>query len=601
MTLAHRMDAIFGILRYGRGGADGTVDMQQVPADSRGAEADSGPEIDQDTGCALVGDVRLDDRDALRGALGVSGPVGAALGDRALILRAWMRFGRECPNHLLGDYAFAVWDARTRSLFCARDHIGCRPFYYALTSERFIFATTVAAVLAAPGVSDALDERMVASHLSQAQIYGTAHTFFKAVRKLPPGHSLTVDTTASSPVRLERYWHPERFPRARPAGDDEYAAEFLDLYGRAVKDRLRGGPVGVHLSGGLDSSSIAVLAARELRRQGEAPPPAFSWLPPRGDEPPLAAHAPEYARIDRTAAQEGLQVYHCQTLCPDDVVAYLRRDCAYYETYWVEEQVQRQAANLGLRVLLSGWGGDEGVSFNGRGYYESLLLSGRWRRLAAECSALEEAPIRFWARIVLRIGGLSLPSRLAGWWFGRRPRQPDGRWLIHPAFAQRVRPLPNGLGLRGIGVRRTQLRLLRSGFLSEYMENYAASGAQHGIEYRYPLLDRRLLEFALRLPPEQFRRGRWNRWLMRYALRSVLPSAVCWNQDKAGLAQYEPMRETYIRALPALRQETAARAETMSRARYVDVQRLLDCLDADRFRARPRPVPINRALAFLDF
>ena len=556
--------------------------------------------------CALVGDVRLDDREALRGVLGASGSVGTALDDRALILRAWMRWGRECPNHLLGDYAFAVWDARTRSLFCARDPVGCRPFYYALTSDRFIFASTIEAVLAAPGVSDALDERMVASHLSQIQAACNGHTFFRAVRKLPPGHSLTVGTAASFSVRLERYWYPERVPRARPAGDDEYAAEFLDLYGRAVKDRLRGGPVGVHLSGGLDSSSIAVLAARELRRQGREAPPAFSWLQPLDDEPPSAAYAPEYARIDQTADREGLRVHHCQTSpSPDEIVSYLRRDCAYSDFYhWMEEDVQRQAANSGVRVLLAGLGGDEVVSFNGRGHYASLLLCGRWRRFAAECSARKENPIRVAAGIALRIGREGFPyrHRLVGWWSGRTSRHPGRRWLIHPAFAQRVRPLPPDPPEKVfMGVRHTQLRFLREGILSPILESYAYGGVRYGIEYRFPLLDRRLLEFALGLPPEQFRRGRWDRWLMRYALRSVLPSAICWNQNKADPARFEPVQKTIARAFPTLRQEIAARAETMSRGRYVDIPRLLDRLDADRFLAKPRVTPIERALTFLDF
>ena len=597
------MDSIFGILQYPcRDGADGTINIRQAPADRRGAGADSEPHTDRDAGCALVGDVRLDDRDALRSALGVSGPTGAALSDRALILQAWMRWGRECPNHLLGDYAFAVWDGRTRRLFCARDHIGCRPFYYALTSDRFIFASTVEAVLAAPGVSDALDERMVASYLSQIVVCDDAHTFFRAVRKLPPGHFLTVDTTMSPPVHMERYWHPERVPRVRRASDDEYAEEFLNLYGRAVKDRLRGGSVGVHLSGGLDSSSIAVLAARELRRQGRPPPPAFSWLPPRGDEPPMVAHAPEYALIDRTAAREGIQVYHCQTLRPDDVVSYFRKDCAYPRTDLIEDtKVLHRAANLGIRVLLSGLGGDEGVSFNGRGYYASLLLSGRWRRLAAEYSARGENPLRAVARTALHIAHPCLFDRLVRWKSGRRPRRSGRRWFIAPSFAQRVRPFPDGLLVRNISVRRAQLRLLSNGTLSRYMERYAGSGALHGIEYRYPLLDRRLLEFALGVPPEQFRRGQWDRWLMRYALRSVLPSAVCWKRDKTDPARSEPMKETFARAIPPLRQEIIARAETMSRACYVDVPRLLNRLDADHLRARPRLGPTGKAMAFLDF
>ena len=173
------------------------------------AEAGAGPH--RDAGCTLVADARLDarldDRDALCVALGVAPPERSAVDDHALILRAWRRWGRECPEHLLGDYAFALWDAGTRTLFCARDHIGCRPFYYAQTPQRLIFAGTVDAVLAVPDVSDALDEPMVAAYLTQIFVHTTARTFFKAVRMLPPGHSLTVETAPSPRVRLHRTDH----------------------------------------------------------------------------------------------------------------------------------------------------------------------------------------------------------------------------------------------------------------------------------------------------------------------------------------------------------------------------------------------------------
>ena len=585
------------------GAVSGSLEFRGRDAPTfEGTQAGAGPH--RNAGCALVADARLDDRDTLCGALGVPHPERPAAGDHTLILRAWRRWGPECPNHLLGDYAFALWDAETRTLFCARDHIGCRPFYYAQTPERFIFASSVEAALAAPGVSDALDERMVASYLTQLSVYTTTRTFFKAVRKLPPGHSLTVETAPSPRApRLQRWWRPERTPKAPPAGDDETAAWFLDLYARAVKDRLRGGPVGVHLSGGLDSSSIAVLAARELRRQGRPPPPAFTWLRPLGGEPPSAAYAPEYARIEETAAREGLRVHHCQSACPEGYVSAFRRDltCPLVPTPY-EEEVRSRAAELGLRVLLSGLGGDECVSFNGRGYYADLLLRGRWRRLAAECRAREANPVSFLARIVLMIVHPRLFWGLDWWRRGAwrwRPR--GGRWLIHPAFARRVRPLPDRSMVREIGVRRTQLRLLRCGLLSSTMEYHAAGGARHGIEYRYPLLDRRLLEFALGLPPEQFRRGRWNRWLMRYALAPVLPPDVLWNQDKGDPARAEPMVDAIAGAFPAIRREVVARAGTLAHARYVDVPRLLERLDPERFRARPQLAAINRALHVLDF
>ena len=144
------------------------------------------------------------------------------------------------------------------------------------------------------------------------------------------------------------------------------------------------------------------------------------------------------------------------------------------------------------------------------------------------------------------------------------------------------------------------------------MEGWAASGARHGLEYRYPLLDRRVLEFALGLPPGQFRRGRWSRWLMRRALAgagpsdearagAVLPPEVCWNPGKADPARSEPLREAMGEALAAVGGELAARATPPSRAGYVDMPRLLERLDTGRIRGLQRRAPVLRALELLDF
>ena len=554
---------------------------------------------DRAAGVAAVADARLDDRDALCETLGIPPPERTTMRDVDLIIGAYTRWGRACPHHLLGDYAFVVWDARQRTLFCARDHVGARPFYYARTPERFVFASTVEAVLAAPGVSDALDEATVATYLTNVSLPTTTRTFFAAVRKLPPGHTLTL---AGDAVRIERYWRPEEAPRARPASDDAYAQAFLDLYTRAVRDRLRGAPdpVGVHLSGGLDSSSIAVLAARELRRQGRPAPLAFSWLPQLGPTPPKAEYAPEYARIDAVCEQEGLQVPH-QSPTVDEMVALLRQDGTFPGTHihYNEDAVQRRAAASGVRVILSGWGGDEGASFNGRGYAAHLLLTGQWKKLSDMCRASGADPVKFLAKIVLPL----VHPRL--WKTVRKLRRRDrfifqsGRWLIDPTFARRVRPLPIPVR-RPVGVRRTQLRALGYGHLAERIESWAAGGARRGIEYRYPLLDRRVLEFATGLPPDQFRRGGYNRWLMRHALRSVLPPEVCWNRSKSDPARTEPLLHTIGEALPIVERDLVAQTPP-PRARYVDIPRLLTRMDTNRLPAKPRFAPVLKALQLLDF
>ena len=570
-----------------------------TPAGDRQAGASALAE-DRGAGLALAADARIDDRGALCDALGVPHPERTGLADTDLALRAYTRWGEACPAHLVGDFAFAVWDERRGALFCARDHIGVRPFYYTLEDGPFVFASAVEAVLAAPGVSGALDEAVVAAWLSSLKPDGRTHTFFRAVRKLPAGHALTVEPAAGDAgrvrVRMERYWRPEQAPAVRPASDDAHAEQFLELYGRAVRDRLRGGPVGVHLSGGLDSSGVAVLAARELRRQGRAAPPAFSWLPALGGAPPKPAHAREYALVDAVCAQERLQVFHGAP-GPEEIVDALRRDVTLpgRSVSFNEEVVLRRAAAMGVRVLLSGIGGDECVSSDGRGHVPHLLLSGRWRRLAAEWRAQDGGARRLLVPVVLPLLHPALPATLNRWRDGRGVRR---RWLIDPAFARRVKPLvlPRP---RMIGVRRTQVRFLRDGHLGWSLEQLRARGVRQGIEYRFPLLDRRLLEFALGLPPEQFRRPGHSRWLMRHALRTVLPPEVCWSRSKADPARSDPLMEAIVEALPAVRRWLAGR--TPSRAPYVDMRRLLECLDADRFRVAQQPLPLMQALLFLDF
>ena len=562
---------------------------------------------DEGTGCLPLADrgarlvvtasCRLDDRASLCDVLDVPGAQRGNVPDGALILRAYERWGTDCPGRLLGDYAFAVWDAPRRRLLCARDHAGARPLYYCLIGDRIVFASDVAAVLAAPGVPDDPDEAALATRLAGALQPLGERTFFRAVRRLPPGHRLVVEDGAA---RVERWWRPEDVP-AVAGDDDSFAEAFLEIYSRAVEDRLRSAlRVGVHLSGGLDSSSIAVLAARARRRAGLPAPPAFCWQPPPGAVPASAEGTSEHDLIEAVRRQEGLHVRYCP-LGVEDVVAWLRRDGALDLNVHINETaVQRAAAESGVRVLLSGWGGDEGISFNGRGYPADLLRKGRLGALWREVRQTSRYPLAgLVTQALLPLAAPAVAATLSRWRRGHGPGQKVT--FIHPVIARRARPLPDPYRRLPAGGRRLQLHLLRGGHLAERIDGWAASGARHGIEYRYPLLDRRVLEFALGLPPEQFRRGRWSRWLMRRALDGTLPPEVCWHRDKRDPARIESMDRASTEALVAVRTLLDARPVSMSRSAYVDTVRVLDRLDRVSADSPEFPGALINALRFLDF
>ena len=150
-------------------------------------------------------------------------------------------------------------------------------------------------------------------------------------------------------------------------------------------------------------------------------------------------------------------------------------------------------------------------------------------------------------------------------------------------------------------MRRAQLALLRYGHIEQRIEDWAASGARLGIEYRYPLLDRRLLEFVLGLPPEQFRSGPWNRCVMRRALDGILPREICWNPSKSEVAGTAAAKVASREALATVRDHLVARTGPLTRARYVDMPRLLAALDSEALETLRHRAKLQVALQILDW
>src|SRR3989441_814506 len=207
-------------------------------------------------------DARIDNREELCSLLCAPSTVT----DADLILQAYARWGERCPEHLLGDFAFALWDARRGLLFCARDHFGVKPFYYHHRPGRlFAFASEIKGLLVLSDVPRRLNETRVADYLVPL-LEDKEITFYEEIVRLPPAHRMVVTREG---VRIDQYWtlDPER--EIRMKSDAEYAAAFREIFTEAVRCRLRSAfPVGSMLSGGLDSSSIACVPRELLAEDG---------------------------------------------------------------------------------------------------------------------------------------------------------------------------------------------------------------------------------------------------------------------------------------------------------------------------------------------
>jgi asparagine synthase (glutamine-hydrolysing) len=215
----------------------------------------------------ITADARIDGRKDLIEQLPIKGGALEKITDVELILQAYQAWGTECVEHLIGDFAFAIWDGRKRRLFCARDRFGIKQFYYSKVGNTLLFSNTLNCLRQHPAVSDQLNDRAIGDFLLFDYNYYLDTTTFADIQRLPGGYTLIA---SDSEVRCQRYWtlpikEPIRYRRA-----SDYVENFKEIFSVAVGDRLRQDQVAIWMSGGLDSTSIAATAL-ELKAQKSLP------------------------------------------------------------------------------------------------------------------------------------------------------------------------------------------------------------------------------------------------------------------------------------------------------------------------------------------
>src|SRR5580704_13967224 len=335
------------------------------------------------TAVAITCDARIDNRRELIQVCGLSGPE-RDFADSELILAAYERWGECCVEKLLGDFSFAIWDAKKQHLFCARDHLGIKPFFYHHSGEYFAFATEIKALLAFRRIPRNLNESRIAYHLLSF-FEDRASTFYDGILRLPPGHSLTARPHS---LEVRQYWKAGAPSEIRRSSDAQYAEEFLAIFSEAVHCRLRSvPPVGSLLSGGLDSSSIACLARNQLQADGrKGSLHTFSALFSNFPE------SDERLYIDSVLQGGGFipHFFAGETVNPltnlATVLGDLDEPCNGGDLTLMR-MFFASAKQEGVRVMLDGLGGDEVISYGTR-YLGELLRTGNWSGFGSQASSL---------------------------------------------------------------------------------------------------------------------------------------------------------------------------------------------------------------------
>jgi asparagine synthase (glutamine-hydrolysing) len=451
---------------------------------------------------AVVMDGRLDDRDGL---VSVFGPAS----DVDLVLRAYDRWGVECVSRLTGDFAFCVWDASRRRLFCARDHLGVKPLYYARVGNALVVSNVLGCVRRHPSVSPRLSDEAIGDFLLFGLCVDPSQTTFGDVSRLPPGHRCTW-SASSGAHRVDRYWSLQPGELVRYADPREYVERFSSLFRAAVADRIRTEPVGVLMSGGLDSSSIAAVAA-DVRAQSS---------PSRGIHAFTVVYDAEARDEERryssiVAQSIGIGISHMNA---DDYEPFERWD----EREWPPEPtLEAMTAVMGdLLDLASAHGG---AVLTGEGGDPLLLPTSALGQFGCvPIAALAGDLWRTWRAGVIPPLGLRsmLQRRRAGFddvptWLADSLRvRLDARARVEEVQSRRS---------AGGGARSTAFNDVVDPWWTSTFEGLDPGATQRPVEVRYPFFDVRLVSFALTVPSFP-----WclNKRILRAAMRGRLPESI---------------------------------------------------------------------------
>ncbi len=479
------------------------------------------PLVARSDGLAVVLDGRLDNRTGLLRALGVGPEEQAAVTDAALILRAFAEWREECFHRLIGPFAAVLVDTKRDRVVLVRDPLGSRPLYYHLTERLLVAASEEQAVLAHPLVHDWVDDVTLARFFA-VRDEPDERTFFVEVAELPPAHLMVVSPEGE---KRERYWQLDLSKVLRYGSDRHYAEHFHEVLERAVKDRMRSPNLpAVMLSGGLDSTSVAALAARRLGARGKQLTSisyGFDELPECDETEWIASSAAELgldARLVRGDPHWPLSDVESLSLNPN-----APHEIPYRSLI---DSLLSACAASGSRVLLTGTFSDE--LYTGlEGWLADLLSEARFAKAVGE--VLRHIwSVKDGSGSMLRAGTRCAIGRS----LGRSCRSQTNHhqspvWMTNYGRARLMERVPTPTAFDESAARRPEqihrvlgARSFRGAVFSLYHAN------RHGVETRHPYRDRRLIELMLALPAHQLYGCVGAKAIVRSAMRGIVPEAV---------------------------------------------------------------------------
>lgn len=493
----------------------------------------------EEDGFVITAYARLDERDAIMDRLGITGDERNTITDPLLLLRSFRKFGKDFVKDIYGDFAFAIWDIQKRELFCARDQMGVKPLLYSLHDGRFVFATEIRSIVNLSFFTRELDHNYLLDRA--VEIWNDPdRTPWKYVYYLRPANTITAVKTGLSKLR---YWEPRNKRNQGFITEKDSATVLKRTIERVIADHTRViGEVGVPLSGGLDSGTIACLAASKLKGEGKKVRSVSSVFSPGISE---IENPDEMNYITDILKQESN--IEPEFIYNSDLNFFkgLKEKIKFHYTpvnafYYVDEAIFKQLNLKGVRRSLSGYLGDMTVSNSLINPFTILVCEGRFlalKRLIDKyklqtglktCSVIKAKIVRelmpkFLLRLLYKIKGREIEKL---WDISKLPLNFNSgeKKEVQKRLIDSFR-----LGNRRLSKRYPQIWPADYDFLGA---EWDCEASHHRVEMTYPLIDRRLVELLLTIPSEHFYSGGRKRGLIREAMRDILPETVRLRSDK---------------------------------------------------------------------
>lgn len=492
------------------------------------------PFEDPDSGLVITADARIDNRAKLAPLLGLKDV--KEVSDSLFILRAYIKWGEECPEKLLGDFAFAIWDPEKELLFCARDHMGIKSFYYYLSKDIFLFGTEIKAIFTIPGIKYRLNEKRVAFHLMRLDLN---ETFYEGILSLKAGHSIELTQDKS---KIRRYWKLNPESNLEMESEKDYIETFREIFAEAVKCRLRSAyPMGFQLSGGLDSSSIVCMAKKIKDNNSNSKKMeinTFSMIPQNFPE------CDESFYIQKVVETGGInpKFIRSDTISPLNQMGTILTHIE--EPYFVTPSMTsiwnmyRKMQSEGTRVFLSGYGGDQ-IILSEYNIIPELFKKFQFKMLIREIKGYSKRFNVSYYNIFKKIAVSLIPQTLKRLLFFLQLNQYHSKLhILNKKFSNKLQAEKylTKCYEKSISevtqIKKFHYNLINMVTKENVLETTNRASSVFSLEPRFPFLDKRLIEFYFAIPTDmKFNLG-WNRYLHRVAMEDVLPSEIQWRSGK---------------------------------------------------------------------